>query len=221
MIHLYLVRHGENRANVTKEFSSRLVDYSLNAKGIEQARQTATYFQPKEIHEIYTSPLKRARETAEIIAAGLELPVNVMENFREIQVGAMELEPTPENWAFHNRVFRGWLTGQPDLGFPDGENYHGLWGRMRTGVEQIVAGKQRGNFIIVGHGGIFTATLPSLCPGVDMPRLMLTPFNNCAVTQIRLDRRNGSLRGELISWASAAHLSGEAAEFVSGTPQSE
>ena len=38
---IYLVRHGENRANLTKEFSYRLVDYPLTEKGILQAQQTA------------------------------------------------------------------------------------------------------------------------------------------------------------------------------------
>ena len=41
---IYLVRHGENTANITKEFSYKLVDYSLTAKGVQQAEQTAEYF---------------------------------------------------------------------------------------------------------------------------------------------------------------------------------
>ena len=64
MNRLFLVRHGENVANLTKEFSYRLVDRSLTDKGVEQARQTAVYFQDKSIHAVYTSPLKRAAETA-------------------------------------------------------------------------------------------------------------------------------------------------------------
>ena len=57
---IYLVRHGENLANITKEFSHRLVDYSLTPKGIIQAEQTAAYFRDFHIDEIYSSPLKRA-----------------------------------------------------------------------------------------------------------------------------------------------------------------
>jgi len=57
---LYLVRHGENLANLTKEFSYRQVDYSLTPKRVLQAQQTAACFTDKNIHEIYASPLKRA-----------------------------------------------------------------------------------------------------------------------------------------------------------------
>ena len=68
---IYWVRHGENKANITKEFSYKYVDYSLTPKGIQQAQQTARFFRNKNIQTIYTSPLKRAVETAEIIARAL------------------------------------------------------------------------------------------------------------------------------------------------------
>src|SRR5689334_15064805 len=87
---LYLVRHGENWANITREFSHKKVDYSLTPKGILQAQQTAELFKSKQIDEIYASPLKRARETAEIIAQALGLDVVVVEHFREVNVGALE-----------------------------------------------------------------------------------------------------------------------------------
>ncbi len=79
---IYLIRHGENKANLTREFSCKKVDYPLTPKGIIQAQQTAEYFRDKHIDEIYASPLKRARETAEIIAEALGLKVVVMEQFR-------------------------------------------------------------------------------------------------------------------------------------------
>lgn len=63
---VYLIRHGENPANLTHDFSYKQVDFSLTAKGILQAEQTADYFKSQAPDEIYASPLKRARETAEI-----------------------------------------------------------------------------------------------------------------------------------------------------------
>ena len=78
MNRLYLVRHGENPANLTKEFSYRRVDYGLTPKGVLQARQTAEFFKGKAVHAVYSSPLKRAAETAGIIAAELELRVEII-----------------------------------------------------------------------------------------------------------------------------------------------
>ena len=111
---IYLVRHGENKANITKEFSYKKVDYPLTTKGILQAQQTADFFKDKAIDEVYASPLRRARETAEIIASTLDLQVTVIENFREVNVGALEgRPPDADNWAIHNRIVADWYGNAP------------------------------------------------------------------------------------------------------------
>ncbi len=222
MNRLYFVRHAENPANLTKELSCRLVDYSLTPKGILQAQQTAAYFQDKPIHAIYTSPLKRAIETAAIIAEPLNLQPIVVENFREVNVGELECQPvTPELWAYHNSIIDAWFDGQPQRRFPGGEDYFTMWGRMRSAVEFALAGRTHQNVIVVGHGGIFTFTLKDLCRNIDVAWLRTMKNHNCAITEIMFDPRNGHLRGELISWASHAHLSGEAADLVYGVLQVE
>ncbi len=58
---------------------------------------TIAYFKDKHIHKVYASPLKRARETAGIIAKEFDLPVTVLEQFREINVGLLERLPPTEN----------------------------------------------------------------------------------------------------------------------------
>jgi broad specificity phosphatase PhoE len=220
MNRLYLVRHGENLANVTKEFSCRLVDYSLTTKGVLQSQQTAEYFRDKEIHEIFASPLKRAMETAEIIADPLGLKVVVMDNFREVDVGDLELKPpNAEAWAFHDAVLSGWLSGQTEGTFPGGENYVMLWNRVRTGIERVVAGKEGRNMVVVAHGGVFTFTLGDLCRGINVEWLRTAANQNCSITVIDVELHNGRPEGKLITWASVAHLHGAAADLVPGTPQ--
>src|SRR6266487_7176920 len=136
---LYLIRHGENTANLTKEFSHRLIDYSLTPKGVLQAQQTGEYFKNRPIDAIYCSPLKRAIETAEMIAQAIGIRPVIMEEFREVNVGTLEaLGGSPENWATHDSIIRAWFEGQSDRIFPEGENYHMLLERMRSGVAQIL-----------------------------------------------------------------------------------
>lgn len=216
---IYLVRHGENPANITKEFSSRHVDYWLTDKGRLQAQQTADYFAGLKIDEVYASPLKRARETGQIIAARLGLTITVMDNFREVDVGDLELLPTSmELWDWHNRTFFGWIQGQHDEGFPNGDTYHTLWGRMREGIRQVTAGKNGRHMVIVGHGGIFTATMKDLCPGVNLRELLKAPSGNCSIAEVEVETAGDRLHGRLKSWGSTAHLSGYAAELVPGIP---
>jgi broad specificity phosphatase PhoE len=222
MIHLYLLRHAENRANITKEFSSRKVDYPLTSKGELQAQQTAQFFLAKEIDAIYASPLKRARQTAEIIAARLHLPVIVMENFREVDVGELEDgPPSAEKWEFHNALIMEWMNGHPERRFPGGENYCELWGRMRSGLQAILASWVQGNILVVAHGGIFSFTLLEYCPQVDRQWLFHHDNPNCSISEVMLEEKAGKLHGELVSWADASHLSGEAARLVSALPDEE
>jgi broad specificity phosphatase PhoE len=212
-IRLFLVRHGENIANLTLEFSHRKVDYSLTPKGVLQARQTAAYFLDKQLQAIYSSPLKRAMETAQIIAEPLGLPVTAKEAFREVNVGDLEgRQPTAELWALHDAIVAGWMDGRPEVHFPNGENQHELVARARAGFEEILAGKKDANILIVAHGGIFTFTLRELCLDLD-PAILTRGMTNCSIITLEGGLVNGRLELHLLSCASNDHLSGEAAHF--------
>jgi len=218
---LYLVRHGENTANLTREFSHRAVDYSLTPKSVLQARQTAEHFRHRRVDAIYSSPLKRALETAQIIGQAVGREPQVLEEFREVNVGVLESwPPTNESWAEHDRIIRAWLTDRPDLLFPGGENYHMLLGRMRAGVAEVLRGRRNEHVIVVGHGGIFTFTLKDMCRDIDLRTLMSQPSRNCSITEIEVleDADAHEPRGTLRSWSSYAHLSGEALPHIIGHP---
>ncbi|HOG46269.1 MAG TPA: histidine phosphatase family protein [Anaerolineae bacterium] len=222
MNRIYLVRHGENPANITKQFSSRHVDHELTPKGVLQAEQTAAHLRGKGIAAVYCSPLRRAVQTAEIIAAPLGLPVGVVEGFREIDVGEMERQPaTAEAWAYHNEVLGSWLSGDVERAFPGGDSFVTLCARMRAGLEEALRGRRGQNIVIVGHGGIFTMTMQDLCPGVDMRRLIAALAHNCSISELLLRRAAGRLLGELVSWGVHEHLHGAAADLVPGIPTDE
>ena len=219
---IYLVRHGENLANITKEFSYKLVDYSLTAKGVLQAEQTGEFFKDKDIDEIYSSPLNRAFETAEIIGRELGLAVTVMEQFREVNVGRLEGQPpTRENWALHNRIVEDWYEGRYTTSFPGGENYLEVMQRMREGLLEVTRNKQGRNIVIVGHGGIFTAAVRDFCFNRDNRDVLQKENHNCSITEIVLHTSDGHIEGDLKGWALCTHLSGNAADLISGLPQFE
>ncbi|MBX5449533.1 histidine phosphatase family protein [Thermogemmatispora sp.] len=217
---IYLVRHGENPANLTKEFSYRLVDYPLNAKGLLQARQTADFFRGLPIDAIYASPLRRARQTAEIIAEALCLPVTLLEEFREINVGDLERRPpTVEHWKLHDQIIADWYSGHYLTRFPNGENFLELLQRIRQGLHKVIAGQSGRRIIIAGHGGIFTVLVKALCYNADRAPIYHGAMDNCAITEIELHAFEEVLVGSLRLWASTAHLSGQAAELVPGQLQ--
>lgn len=222
MNRLYLVRHGENKANITKEFSHKQVDYPLTDKGRLQAQQTADYFLDRGIDEVYSSPLKRALETAEIIAQRLGHDVIVEENFREINVGDLEgRPPTPENWALHDQVLEAWYQGNLEARFPGGEDFLTLRHRLRAGFQRVVDGKTDYNIVVAGHGGLFRATVYDLCTNIDPDKLRDRLLHNCSITEILAGRYDSRLESELVRWGFHEHLHGEAADLVPGTPESD
>jgi broad specificity phosphatase PhoE len=219
MTKLYLVRHGENPANITKEFSYRAVDYPLTTKGILQARQTAEYFVNRDVDAIYASPLLRARQTAEILARRIAVPISLREALREINVGSLEGVPTPENWALYHRISASWYAGQAEVAFPDGEDLRMVAARFLGCVGEIVAAHPGGSVLIVGHGGVYTACIALLCPEIDLHSLLSQPNHNCSITEVKAAcADDGHVQGVLHAWASYGHLHGVAAEVISALP---
>ena len=212
---LYLVRHGENPANITKEFSYKRVDYSLTPKGVLQAEQTAAFLQNTPLAAIYASPLKRAHETAEIIARAQNLTVTVVEEFREVNVGDMELRPpTEENWREHDQIMGQWFKGNLTIPFPGGENFLELVERARRGLLAATRGRDEQHILIASHGGILATLVYYFCP--QDHSLITGIMDNCAITEIELVTDDDDiLAGSISCWASSTHLSGEAAQLIS------
>ena len=207
---------------MARQYSSKRVDNPLSERGVLQAGQTAEYLAGKSIDEVYSSPMKRAAETAQIIAARLKKDVTILENFRELDVGDLEGQTfSDENWEFYLGITGEWLKGNTRISFPGGENHVVLWERWRSGLLQILAGKTGRTFLLVGHAGIFTATLKDLCPDVDVNWLMTAECYNCSITELEIEMLDGGPRGVLIQWAAHDHLSREALSLVPGIPPME
>ncbi len=220
MNRVYLVRHGENLANLTKEFSHRKVDYPLTEKGILQAQQTAAWFRGCQVDGLFSSPLIRAQQTAQTIGQAIGITVQVVESFREVNVGDLEGQPvSKEIWAIYTQIFDQWTAGNLTACFPGGEDYHTLWKRMHQGLQLALHKRQEQTVVIVGHGGIFSIAMRDLCPEVDLNWLARLPNPNCSISEILIEQKNGNLLGHLARWADVSHLSGYAAEFVNPLPE--
>jgi probable phosphoglycerate mutase len=216
---IYWVRHGENWANLSRELSTRQVDYNLTPRGRTQAAQTADYFRNKAVDAVLSSPLKRAIETAQPIARGLGLPMQVVEEFRELNVGALERKlPGKAEWDLHDNRLFAWLDGRErDVPFPEGEDYHILMKRLVRGLRFAARWERT---VVVAHGGLLFATLPDLVGGMDKNWTRENGiYPNCAVSEFETVEEERGLSLRMRSWAYHDHLSGDAAVKVSGVPK--
>ena len=96
---LWLVRHGQTDWNVEARYQGQ-TDVPLNSVGVQQAQALAVDLSGQHFDAVFSSPLQRARLTAEIIAAEHFLPVQLDERLREIHQGLWEGE------IYHNLVVR-------------------------------------------------------------------------------------------------------------------
>lgn len=219
MNRLFWIRHGEDQANVKKIFSHRKIDFPLTEKGVMQARQTAAYLSGEEFSGMYSSPMKRALQTAEIIAREVDLKVQVMENFREVNVGELDGKPMrDEMFSMHQEIISDWFSGVSDSRFPGGENYRELLARMKEGILRVFENLDSAYVVVVAHGGSFKYVLKDLCNNVGSEQIRDTPIPNCSISELEIICLDNQIEGELISLGDSAHLHGAAAKLVPGLP---
>ena len=147
---LYLVRHGESAGNVNLGLR-RSDDPPLTERGRAQATRAAAVLAELRIEEVCNSPLRRARETAAIIAAASGLAPRVVEGFAEVDMGALSDSGTPEDLAERQAIFSAWLAGDRARTFPGGEDFAAVVRRVREGLRLLAAASPGRRIALVTH----------------------------------------------------------------------
>ena len=136
---IVLIRHGQP----DWEPGGRAVDHpALTALGCEQARLTAQALAGDRFDALYSSPLRRALETAEPIAAALELELQVESWLKELELPSLEGKTEEEVKHF----FEGASLRELDRwwdGFPEGESFRHFYERVTAGMEGLLLGSHR------------------------------------------------------------------------------
>lgn len=160
---LFFVRHGESEANIIRQISNRGYVHGLTEKGREQASILAQKLGGQGIEHIFTSPLQRAVETAQILAAGLDVPYTITGALREFDCGIIEERRDAASWDLWQWVWDEWhIHKHFDSKIEGGESCLELRARLYPFVEAWIKDVRHGNAVMVGHGGLFGAVLPEL-----------------------------------------------------------
>lgn len=160
---LYLLRHGESVANVTHNFASRKLDLPLTESGFEQVRQIVEPMKVIGFDKIYSSPLIRAQQTAEIIGNACGLKPIAIESLREVDVGILDgkcIEEQDQRTIYDN-VISKWDKKQYQFGFQAGENLNDVKKRIDNFLSIIDNTDQK--ILVVGHGMFFMSFIWLLC----------------------------------------------------------
>ena len=159
---LYLIRHGETDANVAGVWQGS-TDSPLNARGQAQARALARRIAHEQlpISIIYSSPLQRARLTAEQVALALgDVPVVLDPGLAEYHLGEWE-GLTYEQLKDEKRLWER-MADDPDFTPPGGESPRQFALRLLNSFQTIIQKHGGETVAVVGHGGALATALSML-----------------------------------------------------------
>ena len=164
MTTVYLARHGQSDWNAAGRWQGH-ADRPLTALGLRQAADLAEELAAVRLDAVYSSDLRRARETAEAVAGPRGLEVRALADLREVDVGSWSgLTRAEANERFPDE-FRRWTEGAH--GWEDGETYEHMAERVVAAVLRIAAGHAGEAVLVVSHGGPIRA-LHAVALGLDV-----------------------------------------------------
>jgi probable phosphoglycerate mutase len=165
---LYFVRHGESEANILNEISNRGYKHGLTEKGRQQAAELADNLRQAHARRIFSSPLLRAVQTAQILSEALGIEYEVTDALLEFDCGIAEGKRDAESWALHRQVMIAWLQGGLyATKIEQGESFLDMQARFVPFIEQLLQ-EQAGaeSLILIGHGALFICMLPLVLKNV-------------------------------------------------------
>ena len=196
-----LLRHGESEGNAQGRMQGRR-DYPLSALGREQAARAAAFIAASglQLNAVYSSPLKRAFETASIVAQGGVRPEAVIdEDLPEIGAGSLEGMNETEIREAQPEFMHRPLHETGDFASYGGESYADVQARLTRLMARLQARHRapEERVLLVGHGGFHYQLVKALlCEPI--PRVCILKFGNCTLSLVRMRERRGLYMGELV-----------------------
>ncbi|UUM11025.1 nicotinamide-nucleotide amidohydrolase family protein [Clostridiaceae bacterium HFYG-1003] len=185
MKYLYITRHGETQWNLEGRFQGR-GNSELTERGRRQAQGLGRVLDEEAIELIITSPLKRARQTAEFARGNRNIPLQELEDLAELDLGAWEgqllkdlKEREPQQYHYYwNDPFRY----EPS----QGESYAQMLERLSRALVQIEAIAQGRRTLVVTHGMTLMGLL-HLLTGAPLERILKKPvLRQTSITKVRI-----------------------------------
>lgn len=187
---IYCVRHGESTYNAEGRVQGQS-DVPLSEFGRRQGEATASALAMVGVQVIYSSPLRRAYETAEIIARRTGCEIRTDPRLMEIHAGIFQDRLRRELIEAFPEEFRRWTSEDPDFVIPGGESRRQLAERGAAAFRDIIrAGFDR--VAVVSHGRLLVVTLKVLL--TDNHCKLPPALQNASITLVEADPITGHVR---------------------------
>ena len=181
---MHLVRHGRSVWNAAGRIQGQ-IDIELDAIGLQQAQRIADRLGREPIAAIYSSPLLRAKATADAIAERFKLPVTPDARLMEYHFGAISGMTWDEVAESHPELANRWLEDPWAVPVAGSEGRVNFAARVMSAMEDICAQHPAVHVAIVAHGGTFGVYLTAML-GLDLNRRHPFHFGNTSLSLVEM-----------------------------------
>lgn len=186
-MNIYLLRHGETSWNHERRLQG-VTDVGLNDVGVRQSRQLTLWFRGTNITPVITSPLRRARHTAQMVSERTSCRLVTEDHLREIDHGPWTgLRVTHIERKFPAE-FAAWRFSPENFRLPGSESLKSAYRRSSYVLSRLIATNRAGDVLVVSHG-VINALFLCAAMGVSLSRVWGFPQSNGRVGALRVERR--------------------------------
>lgn len=212
MTEILLIRHGETDWNAERRLQGHL-DIELNAEGVRQAALLAEALRGEHLDAIFSSDLRRARQTAQAVAGTRNMPVQIETDLRERCYGAFEGLRYAEIGARFPQAHQQMLARAMDARYPAGvnvaETLREFSARSVAALMRLLEKAEHRKIAVVTHGGVLDC-LNRAARGVDFSQARDFEIPNAGINRLLWNGRK--LR--IAQWGDVAHLTSAALDEV-------
>ena len=189
MLKIYLVRHGETFYNADGNKYCGKTDVELTTKGREQAKALGSLLKDLSFEAVYSSPLQRARITAETAVPKAEIQID--QRLTELDFGRWEgktrkefIAEDPESWDRWNE------DPERNPAGGSGESAGELLQRLDDFMNEIIQRHDHGNILLVAHNGVNRFLMAKLL-GMPLKNYRKLVQENSSLTILGYDKQEG------------------------------
>ena len=148
---IIFLRHAQAENNTKRILAGRTEGVPLTKTGIEQAERISEYLEPIDISAIYSSPIERAKHTAEIVAKNSSLNVDLDERLTEIDMGKFTHMNYDDMFAKYGNIFLKFYENNPVIAEHEVETFPNVQKRVLDMVDYVINKHKNKNVILVTH----------------------------------------------------------------------
>ena len=159
---IIFLRHGQAKNNTDRVLAGRTEGIPLTDLGIKQAQHTAQLVENMNVSAIYSSPIQRAKHTAEIVGKHNSLDVEMDDRLIELDMGKFTGMPYDEIFSSHGNVFMKFYNGELEIAHNGVETFSEVKKRVKGIVDHVVEKHPDENVVLVTHMDPIKAMLSTI-----------------------------------------------------------